>query len=285
MSVVVMVSGGVDSFLAAALFPDSPRAYVDYGQRYDPLERRAVRDFYPGAAEVSISGMPPLGDDYHIPARNLMLATVGLRFADEVCFAGMRDEQCPDKSPDAFEDMSRILSLHSKKKIRVFSPFWKLTKAEAVHEYLSSGGDQNKLARTVSCYEGTDGPCGSCEACFRRFVCLRANGVDVPRPSDSIIRSYGMKLLHSFAKKRTLTTLAAVHSEETPVVRANLRDYPNVADLKKVRVPDSGFLIVHTELPDDMRPSVKAMLSAEGVRYDSLLTGTGDAFFSRPWRG
>jgi len=283
MRTAVMVSGGVDSFLAAQRYPDAVRVYVNYGQAYDPLERRAVRDLYPGAAEVDISGMAPLGTDYYVPARNLMLATVGVRFADEICFAGMRDEQCPDKNAEAFADMSRILTSHSKRPVRVFSPFWDLTKAEAVRAYLQSGGDPSGLLRTVSCYEGTDGSCGACEACFRRFVCLRANGLDVPRPSDSVIREYGMRLLHSFSSRRRLSTLAAVASDSTPVVRADLARYQNLLRLAELEVPDSGYLVLHSELPERRRPGIRSMLDAEGVRYDALLMETPNAFFDRPW--
>lgn len=282
MKTVVMVSGGIDSFLASSLFPDSKHVYVNYGQKYDPMERSAARKMYPGLIEIDISGLPDTGDDYYVPARNLMLATIGLRFGDEVCFAGVMDEQCPDKNPQAFLDMSKILSQHSKREIRIFSPFWRLTKAEAVREYLLKGHNPNDLLRTVSCYEGTGESCNACEACFRRFICLKVNGLDTTRPAEQIIKEYGMRLLHTFSKKRQLTTISAVNSSRTPVNVVNLADYLNVAKLSKID-KNNGYLVICSSLPENDRASITAMLRSEHIDYDSIVMETAPSFFETMW--
>src|SRR5512135_1926370 len=158
VSTVVMVSGGLDSFLAASRHPKAVQVFVEWGQPYLELERRAVAELYPAAKIVKVEGAP-IPDDFYIPARNLMFATLGVRFGTDICLAGMRDEMCADKSPEAFQDMTNVLTKHCKKATRVFSPFWNMTKAEAVRDYLKSGGDPGLLQKTVSCYSAGQAPC------------------------------------------------------------------------------------------------------------------------------
>lgn len=282
---VVMVSGGVDSTIAADRIPEARVVYVDYGQPYAPMESRAVSELFEGrASHVRISGLPPLGKDYYVPARNLMLATVGVRYGGRICFAGMRDEQCPDKNPEAFEDMSRILTSHCKRRIEVFSPFWGANKADAVRDYLARGGSPERMLATVSCYDGSDRPCGACEACFRRWVCLTVNGLQVRRPSDQVIRSYGLRLLHSFPARRRLTVLAAVHSYDTPVVKVDLSGHSSLGSLRSLRRVPGSYLVLYSGLPDEKRPGLVSMLRSEEVVYDSLLMATDAGFFERSWQ-
>lgn len=221
-----MVSGGLDSYLAWEMLGYPGGVFVNYGQQYAKMEKRAISKLYGEfVTEVTINGLPELGGDIHVDARNLMLATIGLRFSDEIVFAGMEDEKCSDKNPKAFDDMSRILSSHSKnKEVRVSSPFWGTTKAEAVEQVLAKAeaiephapGKKAKtieyLKNTVSCYSDGDEPCNNCQACFRRWVALTSNGIEVPTPSDEIIKSYGMKRLHKMVPKRITATFKALRN-------------------------------------------------------------------------
>ena len=193
---VVCVSGGLDSYLAWVLLNEAngapaylankPQAiFVDYGQPYLALEQAAVAKLYPNVTTVTISNLPPLGRGIHIPARNLMLATLGCRFSDVICLAGVKDELCSDKNPAAFQSMSRMLTRYCGYKVTVFSPLWQYTKQEAVAAYLAKGYPAEPLLDTVSCYSPTQ--CNNCDACFRRAIALANNDIITSQLSPDII--------------------------------------------------------------------------------------------------
>lgn len=211
---ILLVSGGLDSFLAYQHLGRPETLFIDYGQPYIDLEQKAVDHLYPHSHKVKITGLPELGNNIHIDGRNMMLATLALRYSNIIYFAAMDDEICSDKNPRAFQTMSRVLTRHSKQKnVEVRSPFWGMTKAEAVTRYLDAGGDPEVLTQTVSCYTDGDEPCLNCQACFRRFVALKSNGIDVPRPSEQIIKSYGLGRLHKVLPRRLGDTIKAIEDD------------------------------------------------------------------------
>lgn len=274
MADVVMVSGGLDSFLARSLLPGATPLFVEWGQPYLEMERQAVRTLYPDARTVAVGGLPePQGQDPYVPARNLMFACMGARFGSRVWLAGMRDEMCADKSPEAFRAMTQILSAHCRGGVEVCSPFWNLTKPEAVRAYLLNGGDREALRKTVSCYGSGSSPCLDCEACFRRFVALVSNGVEVPRPSESVIRSYGLQRIHSVPAATAHATLAALHRSGTPVTAVDIHD------LESPQPPSSGVRIVYSRGRGVAPDILQRALAAHGVRFDGVLTGVGKSFF------
>jgi 7-cyano-7-deazaguanine synthase in queuosine biosynthesis len=167
MKTVVLVSGGMDSFLAAQEFPRSTKLFVDYGQPYLKMERRAVFKQFPDAQEVTISGLPSLEKTY-VPARNLALASLAVRFGSNIVLGATKSEMTHDKTPEAFEEMSNLLTKFSKKRVRVLSPFWAYSKFEVALDYLESGGSWKALTQTVSCYGSSLKHCLKCNACLRR---------------------------------------------------------------------------------------------------------------------
>lgn len=186
-----MVSGGIDSFVAYHKLNKPKCVFVDYGQIYYDMEMAAINKLYDDVTIVKIDGLPQLGSDIHIPARNMMFCTIGVRFASTIVLAGVGDEICSDKSVSEFLNMSKILSRHSGFKVNVVSPLWSFTKESAIAQYLARGGDSNKLLDTVSCY--SDKLCYNCEACFRRAIALACNGIITPL-CDDIIRQQFSKL-------------------------------------------------------------------------------------------
>jgi 7-cyano-7-deazaguanine synthase in queuosine biosynthesis len=268
-----MVSGGLDSFLAANQFPKAKRVFVEWGQPYLELERRAVALLHPGAEVVRVDGAP-IPEDCYIPARNLMFATIGVRFGSEICLAGMRDEMCADKSPDAFRDMTDILTKQCKKPTRVFSPFWNVTKAEAVRSYLAKGGDPELLCQTVSCYGSGQKPCLDCEACFRRFVALASNGVPVPRPTEAVVRAYGLNRLVSAPAATVHDTLRALHLSGSPVHALELTE-----DILEHNHPYEGLRVVYTPKRDAPLNLIQKTLAGHGFPFDVVLTGHSAQLF------
>lgn len=273
MSTVIMVSGGLDSFLAASLHPKAIQVFVDWGQPYLGLERRAVDELYPAAKIVRVNGVP-IPDDFYIPARNLMFATLGVRFGTDVCLAGMRDEMCADKSPEAFQEMTDILTKHCKKPTRVFSPFWNMTKAEAVRDYLKSGGDPERLKKTVSCYGAGQEPCLDCEACFRRFVALQSNGIPVPRPTEAVIKTYGLNRLCMAPIATVHDTLRALHLSGSPVHAIELAE-----DIMKHNHSYDGVRVVYTSQRSAPLDLIQKTLVGHGFPFDVVLTGVPAELF------
>lgn len=193
---ILLVSGGIDSYITWHYMNKPQVLFVDYGQPYINIEKKAVNKLYGlNVKEVTISGLKELNDIY-VPARNLMMASLALRFSTNIVFGAVKDEMCRDKSPRAFRIMAKTLSEFNKRDVLVYSPIWHFTKSEAVKWYINSGHNIQDLESTVSCY--SDNLCNNCESCFRRFVALAVNGViQADRiPQHDIIKKF-MKSLHA----------------------------------------------------------------------------------------
>ncbi len=273
--VVLMVSGGLDSFLAASHFPSAKKVFIDWGQPYLSMELEAVADLYPDAHRVTIGGIPGVDStDPYVPARNLLFACLAARFGTRICFAGMRDEMCADKSPKSFREMSRILTDQCRQPMEVFSPFWGLTKSEAVASYIHDGKDPDVLARTISCYGSGSSPCLDCEACFRRFVALVSNGVMVPRPSSRVVGSYGLHRLNHVPIPSAHSILVALHLTGTPIVPVPVED---VADC--VGKSPGTMRIVYSKNKRVAPELMSKVLVQSGVEFDGVFAGAPDSFF------
>ncbi len=206
---VVLASGGIDSFLAHRLYEQKGdqllALFVDYGQPYAGKERAALEVLWGqesiGFVEAKVdAGQPLATDGTYYPARNILFASIAVHYGDFIVMGGMRDDcNCEDKTEDAFREMSNLLSVQSRKRVIVHSPFWGITKAEAISDYLASGGDPDILLKTVSCYSDGTEPCMDCRACFRWSCALRFCGVDAPFPSWRITEDY-LRRLHEYAR-------------------------------------------------------------------------------------
>lgn len=263
---VELVSGGLDSFLASKFLKDPTFLFIDYGQSYISLEEKAVGNLYPNVQKIKVSGFPDMNhDDYYVPARNLMFATMALRFGTNICMAGVADEICADKSPAAFKDMTEILNRQARGNVRVFSPFWKHTKAEAVKKYLELGFSPDDLLKTVSCYDGKDNSCLDCQACFRRWVALKVNGINTERPTERIIREYGLRDLHVMSLKRIMTIFQAIESDGSVIHFTDLND---AIDGKK---PDdtSAYNVLVTS--SKFNQKIYELLVSTNTGYDSII--------------
>ncbi len=213
MRTVQLVSGGLDSELVSELYPDAERLFVDYGQPEQGFEYHTAKELWPDVKVVRIiaPGLERQGTYY--PARNLLLASVAVMYcgAHRVLMGGMADDNCADKTPEAFRQMSSLLTVHAGHDVHVMSPFWNKDKSTAVAEYLNRAGKVDRLERTFSCYSPRGGSCLKCEACFRWWVALRSNGVDVPTPDDSIVMKY-LKKLHEYSAPRRWAILNALRA-------------------------------------------------------------------------
>lgn len=294
---VVLVSGGIDSVLAASLYPQAITLFVDYGQGYARQELAACDRLFPDLKDMIVFGKSPGRVGNYVPARNLMLACLALRWGSRIVLGGMADDNCADKTPAAFDDMSRILTAQAGRRIDVVSPFWNLTKFEAISHYLAGGGDPERLRQTFSCYDphmGLRDPqqarCGECEACFRWSVALRAAGVDVPPPGEAMAIRY-LQNLHTYHPARQWATLAGLRQPgreivecdidgtlteaagAVPVAHADKRPNTRAIEALRSHYDRGSWVILHTARPEVDRAVTAAWLGTFRVPHHALLMG------------
>jgi 7-cyano-7-deazaguanine synthase len=219
MIAVVLLSGGIDSYTAAALAKAEgfqlAALTVRYGQRHRAelasaervagalgVARRLELDLdlrrLGGSALTSDAPVPRdrnLSTDEipstYVPARNTIFLSLALGWAEVL---GARDivigvnaldySGYPDCRPEFIEAFEHLASLATRAgvegaRFRVRTPLITLTKAEIIQRGLALGLD---YGLTHSCYDpGPDGrPCGHCDSCTLRAKGFAEAGVPDP---------------------------------------------------------------------------------------------------------
>lgn len=204
---VVLVSGGMDSAVVAAIAREQGHAVhalsVRYGQRHTSELAAAARVAQAAGAvahktvavDLRAIGGSALTDDIevpdaggegipstYVPARNTIMLSIALGWAEVL---GAADIYCgvnavdysgyPDCRPEFIEAFERLANLATRAGVegaglRIRAPLLRMSKADIVREGLRLGVD---FAQTVSCYRADDDgrACGRCDACR-----LRADG-------------------------------------------------------------------------------------------------------------
>ncbi|MDH4188314.1 MAG: 7-cyano-7-deazaguanine synthase [Nitrospira sp.] len=194
MSIVTLVSGGLDSTVMAVLTREEGLTqfplFIDYGQLGRDKELQAClmnfkRYDLPEPTVAPLSGYGSLlssgltdarkhiFNDAFLPCRNLMFLTVGAAYAFQ-CGAsavgiGLLDEAFslfPDQAKGFLSDAEALLSKALGKSIRVITPLITFSKADVLKIAKAKG-----ITRTYSCHAGTEVPCGQCVAC-REYIGL-----------------------------------------------------------------------------------------------------------------
>jgi len=190
--VALMYSGGLDSFIAYHYGLDLglrvKPVYVSMGHEYEKKELAAADKLGVPFEVITIpwaEATRPWHVKQIIPARNLLLAMVGSMKAERVWVCGLDGEQFAtnnDKSIAFYGLSSALLShvmeLWNPKGTLIESPFFFMTKAEAISWWLRSGRDGRLLLRTSSCWSKSSGKCGECGTCYKRFTAFKLNGVE-----------------------------------------------------------------------------------------------------------
>lgn len=202
---VALVSGGLDSMVAAAIARESGFALlaltVDYGQRHRieleaaeriaaalgaerhvvlPLDLRA----FGGSALTAEIDVPKsgVGDDVpvtYVPARNTIFLSLALGWAEAAgaseIYIGVNAldySGYPDCRPDFIAAFERLASLATKagtegRAFRVAAPLLHMSKADIVREAARLGLD---AGLSWSCYDPAPGGrhCGLCDSCRLR---------------------------------------------------------------------------------------------------------------------
>ena len=188
MSLITLVSGGLDSTLMAVLTAESGITqyplFINYGQRAFEREWAACRNVLthhnlPEPQAMDLSGFGRLirsgltdttlriVEDAFTPGRNLLFLLVGASYAhtkgvDGVAI-GLLDEATslfPDQTSSFLNSAESILRITFGRRISVVAPLASFSKQDVVQLAHEKG-----LGNTYSCHAGGPEPCGQCIAC------------------------------------------------------------------------------------------------------------------------
>ena len=180
---VILYSGGLDSVLLAAEYPKAKRVYFDMKTRYAQEEMKQL------PADVIIDTTFNFEnierDDAIIPSRNLYLVTRAADYGSNIYMAVTSGDSIKDKDADFFRQAQALLNHMNDSwygtgdEIYLHTPLKKLSKAQAINQYLAQGHSPQALLDSFSCYTPDNGKqCGQCKCCVRKFAALTANGID-----------------------------------------------------------------------------------------------------------
>lgn len=189
MSIVTLVSGGIDSTLMSLMAHEEGIVinplFVDYGQLSSNREWNACEQLHeryglPLVKRMDVSGfgkIVPSGitdptmrinEDAFLPGRNLLLLLCGAAYAysvqaDGVAIGLLDPEDClfPDQTLDFLRKTEDMIETAMKKRIAVLAPLIEFTKADILSLATARG-----LQNTYSCHAGGNEPCGKCVACI-----------------------------------------------------------------------------------------------------------------------
>jgi len=212
---VVLVSGGMDSALTAAIAHrkfDLNFLHVNYGQRTERRELKAFSDIarFFGVREklvVDISYLKQIGGSSltdtrmkvsapdlsskeipssYVPFRNANILSIGVSWAEVIgakkIFIGAVEEDSsgyPDCRREFFEAFNKMIAKGTKpgSRINVETPIIGFTKKDIV---LKSIRLNAPLHLTWSCYKDNRLACGKCDSCALRLRGFRLAGVEDP---------------------------------------------------------------------------------------------------------
>jgi len=216
---ILLFSGGLDSYIAWHYLKKPTTLYCDLGHRYASQEVEAVRELIPSTIiDTRLNLSDKEERDANIPLRNAFLVMIASYYSEEIVLVVQKGEMdIPDRSNIFFKGAGRSLTYLHGRKIEVLSPFKRFTKSEIVNWYSEYyWGPNDHLLKTRSCFGAGDKPCGACDACFRRWVAFTNNGIKEEYEKDILlyerIRShYIPKMLKGeYDKDRTRETFAAL---------------------------------------------------------------------------
>lgn len=188
---ILLMSGGLDSVAAWYYLKKKPLLlYVDIQTEYTEKELKCLRaikridkDFKFKVVKGINLGQFQKGKKAYILHRNLHLISIASNFGDVIYLVGIKDDNVSDKSEKAFMAMEHCLNFiegENSYRISIKSPFWDWNKSRIVRWMLDNVENGEKLLRTsVSCYSKEKGQCGECPSCFRKFVAMKANKLDI----------------------------------------------------------------------------------------------------------
>lgn len=217
-SAIVLVSGGMDSCVTAAIAKNENDEvaflHISYGQRTEGRERKAFNDianFYgvTNRLDISIEYLAKIGGSSltdkrievteadleskeiptsYVPFRNANMLSIATSWAEVLgansIYIGAVAEDLsgyPDCRPEFYEAFEKTIEVGTKPDtiIKIKTPIIELSKAEIVQKGLELNAP---LQLSWSCYCSEDLACGTCDSCALRLRGFERAGVKDPIP-------------------------------------------------------------------------------------------------------
>ncbi len=219
MRAIVLVSGGMDSCVTAAMAQEAGHElcflHLNYGQRTERRELQAftaLAEHYGVAPErrmtASIAHLAAIGGSSltdasipvsradltnteipssYVPFRNAHILSVGVSWAEVIdakrLYIGAVYEDSsgyPDCRPEYYAAFNKVIALGTAAgDIRIETPLLYLTKEAIIREGIRLNAP---LHLTWSCYQNEDEACGVCDSCALRLRGFQMAGLEDPIP-------------------------------------------------------------------------------------------------------
>ena len=215
--VVVLVSGGMDSCVTAAIAAKQGRLaflHASYGQRTEKKERgcfESLADHFAvdlrmaarldylreiGGSSLTDTAIPVPPADFerpgipptYVPFRNAQLLSAAVAWAEVIgaggVYIGAVEEDSsgyPDCRREFYDLFQRVIDAGTRPEtaIRILTPIIHLRKSAIVARGIELGAP---LHLTWSCYVSEDLACGQCDSCALRLRAFAEAGVEDPLP-------------------------------------------------------------------------------------------------------
>jgi len=199
MSVVTLVSGGIDSSLLALLIKEQGihqfPLFIDYGQLSLKQEWAACKAFHrhhklsipkkinlSGFGKTIISGITcnslNVKDNAFLPGRNFLFLLAGSSYAYQkeanAVAIGLLNEDVhifPDQTNEFLADAQVAIARALGKDIKVLAPLMTFNKGDILELARMRG-----ISKTYSCHSGNQEPCGICISCLEILNAQKVKG-------------------------------------------------------------------------------------------------------------
>ncbi len=238
---ILLLSGGIDS-VGGLLYLISKNErvlpfWVDFGQKNKITEKKVIKlvqyklNIPILIVKVDLKNYINKGwtrwKQGIIPGRNfLFIALTSLfitsspqkNFKIWLCASkGEINSKHNDKSLIFYKTVSKLISLYTKKRVNVWTPFYKFNKAEIIHYWYKKWYPRYKISPTdaTTCYLGKN--CGLCSACYYRYINMSVAGIkDVQyknnpfKDKGKVIRDYYIPNFKKWGRIRKIDFLIAL---------------------------------------------------------------------------
>ncbi len=194
---VLLFSGGMDCLCVYQIFKPDILLHIDYNGKYSKIEKQSIKKLIKcGAINknklLSITIGNWLGklerDDLIIPNRNIYFITIASYYGEKIYLASVSGDRSFDKDRKFYNIMKNLLNhvwskqhWTLKRQFNICSPIKHLTKTQLIKKFLKFGGKKEWLLKSYSCYEGQTKPCGNCKPCWRKWISLKCNNINIPK--------------------------------------------------------------------------------------------------------
>ena len=218
---IVLVSGGMDSCLSAAIANNAHEnlafLHLNYGQNTEDKELEcfhAISDHYGVSMErrkiIDVSFLKQIGGssltddaidvkkyqgdseeipDSYVPFRNTHIISMAVSWGEVIgakkIYIGAVEEDSsgyPDCRPAYYEAINKLIQVGTKDgEIEVITPLIKMSKKEII---LKATELKAPIKLSWSCYEREDKSCGVCDSCALRLRGFQQAGIEDPIEYD-----------------------------------------------------------------------------------------------------